>query len=221
MNDRAFSAPGPGGTDEMETGRQRALDVITSAFASGRLSLEDYETKAGKIQQARSLAEIDYETAGFPRQEMPRQPMPANPPSARSFPQTRFRPAPAPMPADLMVEERNGSPEFALCVMGERRMTGDWLNSDSATTVTLMGSTVLDLRDTALPPGRLRIEAIAVMGEVKVIVPRGVPVKMSAFPFMGEAHASREISQRVVDRSSPWIEVSGIALMGSITVKSE
>jgi hypothetical protein len=205
----------------MEDGRQRALDVITTAFANGKLSLEDYETKAGKIQQAKSLADIDYETAGFPQREMPRQTLPGNAPSGRSYPQPRFRQAPAPMPTDLMVEERNGSPEFSLCVMGERRLTGDWLNSDSATSVTLMGSTVLDLRDTALPPGRLKIEAFAVMGEVKVIVPRGVPVKMSAFPFMGEAHASREISQRVTDRSSPWIEVSGIALMGSIIVKSE
>lgn len=211
MNDRAYSAPGRGGIDEMENGRQQALDVITSAFATGKLSLEDYETKAGKIQQAKSLAEIDYETAGFPQQELPRQAQPGRAPVARSYS----------MPTDLIVEERNGSPEFALCIMGERRLTGDWLNSDSATTITVMGSTVLDLRDTALPPGRLKIEAIALMGEVKVIVPRGVPVKMSAFPFMGEAHASREISQRIVDRSSPWIEVSGIALMGSITVKSE
>lgn len=207
--------------DEMEAGRQKALDSITTAFATGKLSLEEYEVKAGKIQQAKSLAEIDYEAAGFPQEELPRQSLPRGTPAGKSYPQARSRQAPSPLPTDLIVEERNGSPEFSLCIMGDRRLTGDWLNSDSATSVALMGSTVLDLRDTALPPGRLKIEAIALMGEIKVIVPRGVPVKMTAFPLMGEAHASQEVSQRIVDRSSPWIEVSGIALMGSIIVKSE
>jgi hypothetical protein len=42
---------------------------------------------------------------------------------------------------------------------------------------------------------------------------------MSAFPFMGEANVQASVERRV-DRNRPWVDVSGIALMGSIIVKT-
>jgi hypothetical protein len=219
MNDRNSTVPGAGGFDGLERERQRALDSITTAFASGKISIEEYETRAEKIQKSIALADIESETFDLPQPEPPRYRDDSQ--GARS-PAASFR-RPSPVPRNTgayMVETRGGSPEFALCVMGDRRMTGDWLNSDQATSFTLMGSTTLDLRDTALPPGRLRIDAVAIMGEVRVIVPEGVPVKMSAFPFMGEANVARGVPQRVLDRDQPWVEISGIALMGSIVVKT-
>ena len=118
----------------------------------------------------------------------------------------------------IPVEEKSGSPEFSLCIMGDRKLAGDWLNSDQATSFTLMGSTTLDLRGTVLPPGRLKIDAMAIMGEIQILVPPGLPVKMSAFPFMGEATVKGAVEQRIVP-GMPWVDVSGIALMGSIVVK--
>lgn len=223
MNDRYNSTPVRGGVNEMDQTRQDALDAITSAFAHGHITMEDYEARAGKIQKAQYTSEIDAETLGLPRPELPREA-----PQASSPRQTGIRAAfnrasvrrPAPVPVeDLFIEERHGSPDFSLCVMGERKLAGDWLNSDQATSFTLMGSTTLDLRNTALPPGRLKIDAIAIMGEIRILVPRGLPVRMSAFPFMGEANIHASVEQRV-DRALPWVDVSGVALMGSIIVKA-
>lgn len=204
MTDRAKAAPTRGGSNPLEDARERALDSLTSKFASGSITLEEYEKRAGLIQQADSPSEVRLHASEASLAEAPYAEAPA---SHRQ--------------EEAIVERRSGSPEFSLCVMGDRRLSGDWLNSDQATSLTLMGSTTLDLRDTALPPGRLKIDALAIMGEIKVIVPRGVPVKMSAFPFMGEARVSREVQQRIVDRDLPWVDVSGMALMGSIIVKSE
>lgn len=210
------------GMNEMERERQSALDTITSAFATGKISIEEYEARADVIQKANALADIDAQTLGLPQPELARDSSGRGQPVAgyETRPSSR-RPArePAYRAEDLFVEERHGSPEFSLCVMGDRKLQGDWLNADHATSLTLMGSTTLDLRDTALPPGRLRIDALAVMGEIKIIVPRGLPVKMSAFPFMGEANVHASVERRV-DRRNPWVEVSGVALMGSIVVKS-
>ncbi len=200
--------------NDMDQARQAALDEITSAFAHGQITMEDYETRAEKIQKAKLPVEIDAQVIGLPRPELPRE-APRAASSARIFSRN---PAPAPV-EDLLVEERHGSPDFSLCVMGDRKLTGDWLNSDQATSFTLMGSTTLDLRNTALPPGRLKIDAIAVMGEIRILVPRGLPVRMSAFPFMGEANVHASVEQRV-DRGQPWVDVSGIAFMGSIIVKA-
>lgn len=223
MNDRYNSVPVQGGTDEMDRERQKALDTITSAFAFGKISLEDYEVRAEKIQKAVAFGDIAGQTLDLPRQELPRDPGyahrdAAENPAPRRAPGFLRRTASPPV-EDLFIEERNGSPEFSLCVMGDRKLAGDWLNSDQATSFTLMGSTTLDLRNTALPPGRLKIDAIAVMGEIKILVPRGLPVRMSAFPFMGEANIHSSVEQRI-DRHLPWVDVSGLALMGSIIVKA-
>ena len=215
MNNRYDSVPVQGGVDGLDGERQTALDSITSAFAFGKISLEEYEARAEKIQKASASGAIAEQTRDLPRGEMPR-----SAPEGRPGPVSARRPYPSPAPAsDLLVEQRDGSPEFSLCVMGERKLTGDWLNSDQATSFTLMGSTTLDLRNTALPPGRLKIDAIAIMGEIRILVPRGLPVKMSAIPFMGEANVHSSVEQRI-DRRSPWVDISGIALMGSIIVKT-
>lgn len=226
MNDRYDSVPGAGGNNEMDRERQSALDAITSAFALGKINIEDYEVRAEKIQRATALRDIYTQTADLPSQELPREAGRGHLDASRrtpgreapSRPASYRRPA-APPEEDLFVEERNGSPEFSLCVMGDRKMAGDWLNSDQATSFTLMGSTTLDLRNTALPPGRLKIDAFAIMGEIRILVPYGLPVKMSAFPFMGEANIHSSVEQRV-DRRQPWVDISGLALMGSIIVKA-
>ncbi len=196
--------------------RDQALDRITDAFANNTLSLEEYELKAELIQKARLVSEIREQIADLPRPAARQAESPAARADAR--PSRTFRPIPAGL--DLIpVEEKTGSPEFSLCIMGDRKLAGDWLNADQATSFTLMGSTTLDLRNTVLPPGRLKIDAMAIMGEIQIIVPPGLPVKMSAFPFMGEATVKGSVEQRIVP-GMPWVDVSGIALMGSIVVKS-
>jgi hypothetical protein len=195
--------------------RDQALDLITEAFANGSLSLEEYEQKAEQIQKANLPAEIAGQIEGLPQPEPRRMESPA----ARA--EARLSRASRPMPEGLEripTEDKSGSPEFSLCIMGDRKLRGEWLNSDQATSFTLMGSITLDLRGTTLPPGRLKIDAMAIMGEIQIIVPEGLPVKMSAFPFMGEATVKGSVEQRIVP-GMPWVDVSGIALMGSIVVK--
>jgi hypothetical protein len=212
MTDRQNSPPYQNGENPLESRRQRALDSITEAFAHDTLSLEEYEIIADRIQNAKSEGDIQNIVLPVPRTAN------GNTPSIHNDSINPLEPGYSRTPSTHSAyDEPNGASEFSLCVMGERHMTGDWLNSDKATSVTLMGSTVLDLRDVVLPPGKLKIDAVAIMGEVKVIVPSGIPVKMSAFPLMGEARVHGNVSQKI-DRNKPWIEVSGIALMGSIVV---
>ena len=193
--------------------RDRALDRLTSAYAGGSISLEEYERRAQAVQRGYAPPDIDSQVSDLPV-AAPNAAMTGA--AGRNRHERPLSPAAA---EELCIESRHGSPEFALCVMGERSFSGDWLNSDQATTLTLMGSTTFDLRNTALPPGRLRIEALAVMGEVRILVPQGLPVRMTAFPFMGEAKIHGSVEQRV-DRNGPWVEVSGMAFMGSIIVKA-
>lgn len=204
--------PGPSDIDQV---RQRALDKLTNAFASGHLSIEEYERRAGRAQNSATVEDLRPLVSDLPA-EAPPQPQ-----SSRSVPSFRKNAAPAARDETepWLVESRGGGAENVACIMSDRRMTGDWLGGRAVNSFTLMGSTTLDLRDTAIPPGRLKIDVFSLMGETKIILPRGLPVKMSAFPFMGEARMAGDVNRRV-DRSGSWVEISGLALMASIVVKT-
>ena len=209
---------------ELESTRQRALDLITDAFAGGAIPIDEYEKRAGRIQNAIRVDEIRLNVADLPSDPLPGQAASGNTPASRPRSQDRVRgnaPEPALRPRpEFLVEARGSGNESVACVMGERHMAGDWLNTDKVTSFTLMGSTILDLRDTALPPGRLKIDVFTLMGEINVIVPRGLPVKLSAFPFMGDARMASDVDRRVPRSGGSWVEISGFAMMGSIRVRS-
>ncbi|MCE5256763.1 MAG: LiaF-related protein [Spirochaetaceae bacterium] len=197
------------GSSSLDDIRQKALDVITSAFAQDRITIEEYEIRADKIQKAMEVDTIEAQVADLPRSRMPREAPETGTVSKQRESSTR----------DFRTGQKDEPSDFIACVMGERMMTGDWLNSDSVISITLMGDTIIDLRDTSLPPHGLKIQAFAVMGEIKIIVPEGLPVRMSAVPFMGEAHLHKSVTQRA-DPDGPWVEISGLAFMGSINVKA-
>jgi predicted membrane protein len=83
-----------------------------------------------------------------------------------------------------------------------------------------MGSTRLDLRGCSLPPGALRIHLDVVMGEARIVVPRGLPVQLQVTPIMGDANAKRDVSQRVLP-GQPHVIVEGVVIMGSVVVVAQ
>lgn len=193
--------------------RQRAIDRLTEAFASNRLSMDEYERR---VSQANALTRID-------ALEELTSDLPAVRPSAEP---TRGRPArdtAARVSADSPAGTNDaivGAPAVStMCVMGDRSLAGNWLTSDRVSTFTLMGSIKVDLRDADLPPGRVKIDVFTVMGETTIIVPPGLPVHMGASVIMGEARADRDVNQQTRGAAT-WVEISGMVLMGEIRVRT-
>jgi hypothetical protein len=192
----------------LEERRQLALDRLTEAFASDLVSMDAYESRVSAVQKAQYPDEIEDAVSDLP---MP-QPKPSTGRAARKGAQPTSMPA-LRNPIDLRLRGE----ESVACVMGNRVLQGDWLSGDKVSSFTLMGNTNIDLRDTALPPGRLKIDAFCLMGNLKVIVPRGLPVKMNSFPIMGNMQVARDVNRRV-ERGAPYVEVNGFALMGNLVV---
>lgn len=197
---------------DFEARRQKTIDILTEAYASDLIEVEEYEARAAVAASARLPRELDDLVADIPEPSRSTERSPSSSSCERArggrFPDS-YRPT---QPA--------GHPLAVSCVMGDRRMTGNWLDSDTVNSFTLMGSTRLDLRDADLPEsGPIRIDAFVLMGEVVVIVPREIPVRMTATPFMGEATTRRDVDQNVRG-ARRWVEVSGLVLMGSVVVKA-
>jgi hypothetical protein len=199
------------GDSSVESKREQGLEALTRAFSADFLSMDEYEKRAGLVQNARDYAEIDAVLADLPREaphDFPARPAPSGPDKAS--PRDGLR-------GDVRIDTTLSGSQTVACVMGDRQLQGDWLTGDRVDSFTLMGSTKIDLRDVALPEGRLRIEAFVLMGETRIIVPRGLPVRLNAFPFMGEATARRDVNQRVV-QGEPHVLIEGFVMMGSLVV---
>jgi len=101
--------------------------------------------------------------------------------------------------------------------MGERRINGRMLEAKAATSVTLMGSTTIDLRGIQVPATGLRLELVAIMGETRILVSSSTRVHFSVVPIMGEAISRADVP---FDASPEGVlHISGIALMGSVSVR--
>ena len=189
--------------------RERGLEALTRAYTSDAITVSEFERRAALVQAARDRAGIEELIRDLPGEAPGDRPL-----SRRSEGSSRSEEGRRGAP--LRVAEMTGSQQVS-CVMGDRRLQGDWLSGDRVQCFTLMGSTKLDLRDVPIPADGLRIEAFVVMGEAVIIVPRNLAVRLNAFPFMGEANAARDVAQRAAP-GDPVLRVDGFALMGSIRV---
>lgn len=187
--------------------REKALDQLTSLYVKDVISLEEYERLAGEIQEASDPQSVLNSvivagSGGRSSQEsidripFDRTNEPLSPNSLNSFPR----------PGD-----------FFLCIMGERKVNGRMLLGKSASSITLMGSTVIDLRDIEVPASGMHIEVIAIMGETRIIVSPDMLVHLSVVPIMGEAVSRADVS--LGSNNQGILEIGGVALMGSVSVR--
>jgi hypothetical protein len=81
-----------------------------------------------------------------------------------------------------------------------------------------MGSCTLDLRQAHLDGPELVIHAVAVMGEVEIVVPEGIEVDVTGIPIMGDK--SLDIRPGPVRPGAPRVLVRAVPVMGSVVVRS-
>ena len=198
----------------LEARRELALDRLTEAFASDLVTMEDYEARVSKVQNADRPGAIDAAVSDLP-QVRPRGGAKdrdaARRGTGRESRSLSYRNA---------IDPRLRGEESVACILGNRNLQGDFLSGDKIGSFTVLGNTCIDLRDTALPPCALRIDAFCVMGNLKVIVPHGLPVKMNSLPILGDSHVARDVERRV-ERNMPHVVVNGFAVMGNLVVVAQ
>ena len=106
----------------------------------------------------------------------------------------------------------------SISIMGECKRRGVWQVPEHHAAFALMGSVLLDLRLASLTSQDTTINASAIMGEVKVLVPAHFNVIVDGTPIMGDYGQGRDKVPAEIGPDSPTIRVRGIALMGSVNV---
>jgi len=191
--------------DRLAGKRQQVLDRLTDAFSLGYLDMDAYEQRV----EAATTTQLPVVLDGLVMD------LPSNLAEQAAAPQGTVRTALYGSNTAL-----SGLPRMnTACIMGDKRYSGNWLESDKVTAFTLMGSTRLDLCDCQLPPGPTSIELFTLMGDIHITVPASIPVRFNVTSIMADAKIDRAVNQKVQSATS-WIEVSGLVLMGDVKVKA-
>lgn len=215
--------------------RRRVTDELSAALGRGQLQFDEFEQRSAKAWACRYrdellplVADINDSpeavaglAANVPTPRAPNQPMPFAGQGGNS----------APLPATVrtavdrvrsrITGQQDGS-ELSLSLMGGAVRNGDWLVADTHTSITVMGGNELDLREARFESGEIRIYAFAVMGGVVIVVPEGVRVVCDGIGVMGgfgsEMDKKATIRPSELPTDAPVVRVSGLALMGGVSV---
>lgn len=168
--------------------REEVVERLNAACAEGRLTLEELGARIEAAYGAKARGELVPLLSDLPAS------------AAARTPQTR---APG---------------HWIVSVMGETKRKGHWRLPPRSNVVTVMGETVLDLRQAVIEAGEIEMTMFLLMGEQKVIVPEGVEVEVSGAVVMG----SRRVEVKPVQPRPgvPRLRIKVRGMMGELKVRT-
>lgn len=179
-----------------EAQRDRVALLLAESFANDRLTLEELDHRLTRVFQAQSATELDLVLDD-----------PAQPGTSLAEPQRVIT-------TGELVPERG----VAAAIMGSFGAKGGWLVPRHLKVWGVMGGGDLDLREARFAPGVTRIDVVALMGGVDLMLPPGVRVEITGAGFLGGF--SHEAGPPVEDPLAPVVHLSGVAVCGAVDVQS-
>lgn len=193
------------------TARQQVADTLAAAYTDGQLSTAEFELRTAQVWGATYADETAELTADLDV-------------SADLVAHTASEAVIAPRSGEITphVTGEPGGISTSIAVMSGVDRSGDWLVAPHHFSLALMGGTELNLQNARFTQASTRINAAAVMGGVRIIVPEDVRVRSEGLALMGgfevRDHESVSIAQQDLPDHAPTLTVSGIALMGGVEV---
>lgn len=177
--------------------RHRVAEVLRDAAGEGRIDLDELDERLELTWRAKTYADL--------------VPITADLHTATHAP-----------PVGTPVPRAGGVPEVghasSVAIMGECKRRGVWHVPAHHAAFSLMGSITLDLRQAVLSARETIINASAVMGDVKILIPAHMHAVVDGTPIMGDYGQGKDKVAADLGPDSPTIRVRGLALMGSVQV---
>ena len=179
--------------------RQKTIDVLCESFAQDELDVEEFENQVELVGRASSMDQLRAILADLPSATLP-------------TPSVGVAPRPALSP------DRVPGHSVTVGVLGGGGRAGAWVAARNNWAVSVLGGCKLDLREAQLGPGVTEVRVLGILGGIDVLVPPDVRVECSGIGILGGFghHGAADSTQ---DPDAPVIRVSGLAILGGVSVK--
>jgi len=191
--------------DDLDPLRRDAIRLLSTAVATDRMSIEQFETRLVQVRQAPNRATLDAIVADV----LPSGPYPMAHEVTRSFPIPSHL---APVePAELL---------RIRTVLGSSKRAGSWTVPYRLELRAVLGEITIDLRDAVFGSDVLDIDIEAKFGSITLIVPAGAQVENEC----EEKLSSSSHSVRSARGATPLgllIRLTGRVVMSSLEIKEK
>ena len=183
--------------------RDRVVALLRLHCTEGRISLDEFSDRAGLAYAATSSAELDRVVYDLP------VPWRDEPQPVRY---TDERPR-------LQREKRRRKPMRAIvAVFSESAKRGRFRIDDESAAIAVFGECTVDLSDALIEAPEVTVTAVAVFGEVTVVVPEGIHVELEGIAVFGERRF--DVRGERPMPGSPTVVVKAYACFGEVRVRS-
>lgn len=121
-----------------------------------------------------------------------------------------------PLPSQVHGPMRRG--RWAVALLGDSRQKGRWRPAARNRAIAVMGDVRLDFRTALCDGPAIEVSAVGVMGDVVIIVPRGMTVELSGVSLLGDRNL--RLAEGPDRPGLPILRVRAVAVMGDVTVRT-
>lgn len=184
---------GPSGHRIADSDRDRVVAVLRLHCTEGRLTLDEFSDRVGAVYEARTTHDLD----------------------------DVVRDLPVPWSAGPAAEHGPARPRKAVkwmvAVFGDSTRRGRFTLDDESAAVAAFGDCTLDLSEALIEGPNPLVTAVAVFGDVTVIVPDGIEVDLEGVAIFGDKRCTTGDTPPVP--GSPVVLVRAFALFGDVRVR--
>jgi hypothetical protein len=177
--------------------RERTITALCDHFAQDRLTLDELETRLDLAHKAVQVSELDALLADI----------------STAAPATPALPEP-----QRYIPSSQGEDDTRLifALMGGAERRGNWRPGSKNIVMSVMGGSMLDFRETELPPGVTEVWVFACMGGCEIIVPPTLSVETHGFALMGGFGQFADSPPPAP--GAPVLRINGFAIMGGVEI---
>jgi len=187
----------PGSYRASDADRDQVAEVLNSAYAEGRLTLDEHQERTQAALEAKTFDDLTDLTADL----VPLQSLPVHAPAGRQL---------------VVRDGANPDSDKMSTVMSTVKREGSWRIRAHSVVNNLMGDIKLDLTQATFDAPVVELTGTQLMGSMLLRVPPGVTIVNEVTNVMGET-SIKDIGEP--DPSMPTIVLKGTNIMSDIKVR--
>lgn len=192
----------PGHMRAADADRTIVADLLSAAYAEGRLTREEHDERVAQAMQAKTFDDLRGLTADLV------------PGSNTGRTIGAFSSAGAPI-----VDRSNDSTEAetTFAIFGGMERAGGWRARRNISNLTLFGGSKFDFRDATFASDEVTLNVFCAFGGVDVVVPDGVNVRNETIAVFG----GTDVKHITPAPGGPTVVLKGLVLFGGVDVKGK